>query len=425
MAVVVLAHGVALLLGAAGTARLLATTGIQDWAWAIAGAVEFVKAVLPVVAWQVWAARGAVRIPVGGVLLLVWVIVVGLSFMASEATISGHFAGRERVGQHAAETRAGLRADLADAERWMTTTARDNPRPVDAVMGAQQAALARVPAWIASATGGCKSGIDADQRFVRSCGPVRELERELGAARGYEAARARVTELRQRLTAMAILENADPLAATAAAIAQFVGLSGGTMIALLAVGAWEFLSWVGVTTVIILFGQATGSSANGMLRNTATGIARDGPIALPEPGSDRPRSPARDDQAFRPVRRDSSVRGRLQGMKAPVLPAYNAARTIPVAPWDGSARDASAIAVREFVGMLELGVDSRATATELFQCYDAMRAERGWPRLSQAKFGRLARPALESIGVQRVKANIVVYNGVRIPEALRVKMVQQ
>jgi hypothetical protein len=120
--------------------------------------------------------------------------------MATDATIDDLFSGRERFGQHAAETRAGLRADLADAERWMATTARDNPRPLDAVIGEQRAVLARVPAWIASATDRCKAGVDADQRYVRACVTARDLERELDAARGYEAARARVSELRQRLS---------------------------------------------------------------------------------------------------------------------------------------------------------------------------------------------------------------------------------
>ena len=110
------------------------------------------------------------------------------------------FGKRERLGQHTAETRAGVQADLADAERWMATTARDNPRPVEAVIGEQRAVLARVPAWIASATDRCKAGVDADQRYVRACVTARDLERELDAARGYEAARARVSELRQRLS---------------------------------------------------------------------------------------------------------------------------------------------------------------------------------------------------------------------------------
>jgi hypothetical protein len=70
--------------------------------------------------------------------------------------------------------------------------------------------------------------------------------------------------------------------------------------------------------------------------------------------------------------------------------------------------------------MLEFPADGRATATQLFQCYDVISSVHGWPRLSQAKFGRLAGPALQSCGVEKVKANIVVYNGVRIPESMRV-----
>jgi hypothetical protein len=185
-----------------------------------------------------------------------------------------------------------------------------NPRPVDAVIGAQPAALARVPAWIASATGGCKSGFDLDQRFVRTCTPVRELERELGAARGYEAARARVTELRHKLTAMTIAETADPLAASAAAFAHFVGLSGGRMIAFLVVGACECMSWIGVTAVIILFRHATGPSTNGMLGEGETGIARDGPTVMPA----RRRLPAGDNQRIPPVRWD----GPTPNVKPPI-----------------------------------------------------------------------------------------------------------
>jgi len=210
-----LAHVAEWRIGTAGATRLLETVGGTEWASAVAAAVELAKAGLLVTAIALFATHTIKGGLVGAVFSVVWLIAGVLSAMATDATINDLFSGRERAGQLTAETRAGLQADLTDAERWMATTARDNPRPIDAIIGEQRGLAARVPAGVARATDGCKSGIEADRRYLRACAPVRELERELGTARGYEAARARVSELRQRLSVTKIVEISDPLAATA------------------------------------------------------------------------------------------------------------------------------------------------------------------------------------------------------------------
>src|SRR5215831_9818794 len=132
-AIVGLAHVAEWRIGTAGATRLLGTVGGAEWASAVAAAVELAKAGLLVIALTLFATRTVKGRFVGAVFGTAWLIAGVLSAMATDATIDDLFSGRERFGQHSAETRAGLQDDLADAERWMATTARDNPRPLDAV----------------------------------------------------------------------------------------------------------------------------------------------------------------------------------------------------------------------------------------------------------------------------------------------------
>jgi hypothetical protein len=345
--------------------------------------------------------------------------------MATDATIDDLFGKRERLGQHTAETRAGVQADLADAERWMATTARDNPRPVDAVIGEQRALLARVPASIASATDGCKSGVSADQRYVRACAPVSDLERELGAARGYEAARARVSELRQRLAATEIVEISDPLAATAGMLGQYFGLSGARTVAILTVIACELLSCVGMTAITILWTNRPRSSPGGG-RHGTDGIVgqrdEENTAKVPEPRESS--TTAREAAGNRVIRRGSSHEGRSAGVSASVPasaanPPTNApnlrdgTQTVPL-----TQRDAPEEAIRAFVSMLKPRRDARTPASEVYRTYQQLRGVYGWPPVTQAKFGRVIMPALKSVGARRVKANVMIYVGICIPPTL-------
>jgi hypothetical protein len=348
--------------------------------------------------------------------------------MATDATINDLFGERERLGQHTAETRAGVQADLADAERWMATTARDNPRPVEAVIGEQRAVLARVPASIASATDGCKSGVDADQRYVRACAPVSDLERELGAARGYEAARARVGELRQRLAATEIVEISDPLAATAGMLGQYFGLTGARTVAILTVIACELLSCGGMTAITTLWTSRPRSSLGGGRHGTG-GIVRqrdeENAPKVPEPRESS--TSAREAAGNLVIRRGSSHKGRSAGVSASVPASAANPPTNNPTQRDGTQtvpltlHDALEDAIRAFVSTLEPRHDARTPASEVYRTYQQLRVIYGWPPVTRAKFGRVIMPALKSVGARRVKANVIIYVGICIPPTLCVR----
>jgi hypothetical protein len=420
-AIVGLAHVAEWRIGTAGATRLLGTVGGAEWASVVAAAVELAKAGLLVTAIALFATRTIKGTLVGAVFGIAWLIAGVLSAMATDATINDLFGERERLGQHTAETRAGVQADLADAERWMATTARDNPRPVEAVIGAQRAVLARVPAWIANATDGCKSGVDADQRYVRACAPVSDLERELGAARGYEAARARVSELRQRLFVTKIVETSDPLAATAGMLGQYFGLTGARTVAILIVIACELLSCVGMTALTILWTSRPRSSPGGG-RHGTDGIVRqrDGENAAKVPEPRESSTAAREAVGNLVIRRGSSHEGRSAGVSASVpASAANPPTNNPIQRDDRQTvpltqRDALEEAIRAFVSMLEPHRDARTPASEVYRTYQQLGDIYGWPPLTQAKFGRVIMPARKSVGARRVKANVIIYVGICI-----------
>src|SRR5215831_8547402 len=113
-AIVGLAHVAEWRIGTAGATRLLGTVGAAEWASVVALAVELAKAGLLVTTIALFATRTINGTLVGAVFGIAWLIAGVLSAMATDATINDLFSGRERLGQHAVDTRAGLQADLTD-----------------------------------------------------------------------------------------------------------------------------------------------------------------------------------------------------------------------------------------------------------------------------------------------------------------------
>jgi hypothetical protein len=447
-----LAHVAEWRIGTAGATRLLGTVGGAEWASVVAAGIELAKAALLVISLALFATGTIKGRLVGAIFGIAWLIAGVLSAMATDATINDLFGGRERIGQHAAETRAGLQADLTDAERWMATTARDNPRPIDAIIGEQRALLARVPAWVARATDGCKSGIEADQRYVRACTPLADLERELGAARGYEAARARVSELRERLSVTNIVEISDPLAATADVLGQYFGLSGASTVAILIVIACELLSCVGMTAITILWTSRPRSSppgerdASNYVRNASSPVeptqqlsfrpnANDPTSATVRQNDERDqgcvqpgleRNPKRSSSAElsarpNPVQGEDELMHPSQPSSLSPIAGVSSNPVHPNRPKLGSRAGRTSItlsdedAVRAFLAQLSVGPGCKTQAAVLLREYLHRARVHGWPMLNKTAFGRSMTKLIEELGFEKRKeGKVTMYYGVGI-----------
>ncbi len=86
---------------------------------------------------------------------------------------------------------------------------------------------------------------------------------------------------------------------------------------------------------------------------------------------------------------------------------------------EGQYPDEAAAAVRTFVGMLELGKQVRATASELACTFAVQSLVHGWPELPPNILGIHLRTAVEELGGRKFKSGGQVYEGVRLPAAWR------
>jgi hypothetical protein len=75
-------------------------------------------------------------------------------------------------------------------------------------------------------------------------------------------------------------------------------------------------------------------------------------------------------------------------------------------------------AVRAFVSMLEHRPQARASGSALAHAYESLRLIYGWPALAPNTFGKLLKIAVQEVGGRKLKSNLQIYEGVRIPAAL-------
>ena len=67
--------------------------------------------------------------------------------------------------------------------------------------------------------------------------------------------------------------------------------------------------------------------------------------------------------------------------------------------------------------MLEHGPQARASGSALAHAYARLRPVHGWPVLASNTFGKLLKIAVQEIGGRKLKSNLQIYEGVRIPAA--------
>jgi hypothetical protein len=72
--------------------------------------------------------------------------------------------------------------------------------------------------------------------------------------------------------------------------------------------------------------------------------------------------------------------------------------------------------------MLEHGPQARASGSALVHAYASLRSIHGWPALAPNTFDQLLKIAAQEAGGRKLKSNLQIYEGVRIPAAWDVKI---
>ena len=172
------------------------------------------------------------------------------SCLATHATVSTAIAAVERSGSWKMEGRTHATADLASVEQRLAALSQPKvPRPtrtVDEALAAE-----RVPTGVWRDSQECRS--IQSRYFQAACARVLELRRELAAAKDYEQLDARARELRQTLSAAPIIATSDPLPeAFAATFGRLLPLDGRAGVALLLTCVVEIISCFGLAALKVL-----------------------------------------------------------------------------------------------------------------------------------------------------------------------------
>lgn len=264
-----------------------------------------------------------------------------------------------------------------------------------ATVEAEVAAERYHPIW--DVTSGCTAAVTGSQR--QFCARLRRLEGERAMATEAEGLRTRAAELRRELALQpAPAESRQP---DLLMLVAWLGISLDTAEIV------RTLLWAAVVEIVEIasfwfagfFRSATG------VRETAVMVEHEPPSATSDADKVRtsPHEASNRRRAKKSDRENSDPRVR-QG-------------TCPRAQRRSVPRDehAQRQAVDLFVATLRRGANLRAGGSALFDAYEEMREEHGWPKIPPNVFGKLVKLAVEAAGGQKVKASRQYYAGVALP----------
>lgn len=255
--------------------------------------------------------------------------------------------------------------------------------------------------WMWDATSGCTAAASRSQR--QFCARHVRLEGERATAREAEHLRSREAELRREIARQPVTpESRQP---DLIMLVAWLGISLDTAELL------RTLFWAAVVEIVEIaafwfmgfFRPATGA------RERAAKAEHEPPSATPE--ADKvPPSPREAHEASKRCRRAKKPDRENADPRA-----HHGAR--PQAHRCSAPRDehAERQAVDLFVATLPRGADLRVVGSDLFDAYEQVREQHGWPKIPRNVFGQLVRRAVEAVGGQKVKASRQFYTGVALP----------
>lgn len=360
-------------------------TAFQSVLLHIAKAI-FVAAIVP--AWHRSRLAGSicalVCIPL--VVLSMWNAVALLALQRSERVAEAR-AAIERADSRRAELEAiGARLGLVGWKPLAT---------VEAEFAAEQHHLM----W--DATSGCTAAASGSQR--QFCARHKRLEGERAMAREAEHLRSRESELRREIAHQPVVpESGQP---DLKMLVAWLGISRD------AAEILRTLFWAAVVEIVEIaafgfmgfFRSATGA------HEKAAKAQHEPPRATPEANKETP-SPREAPEASkrsRPAKKSDRENAYPR--------AHHGAR--PQAQRCSAPRDehAQRQAVEMFVATLPRGADLRVVGSALYDAYEQVREQHGWPKIPRNVFGQLLRGAVEAVGGQKVKASRQYYTGVALP----------
>lgn len=255
-------HSAGYVVGLASAARVLTPYAADAWAPVVAGTVEFAKAALLASAGWFMTRRGASYRTVAAALAIAWIVVVGLSALATKATVTSTFDTAEFAGGRTLQREADIKKDLAAAEGRLELMG--TPRPAYVVAAdVERMKIAR--AFTTSA--GCTAVSGAVERA--HCDRYLALMAEQAAAQGADRERDTIRRLRAELRGVPHAVSKDPLvAAWDASVGAWIDISGRSGIGAAVVLLVELMSCISLSAVGLALGWREASS-EGMRETSA------------------------------------------------------------------------------------------------------------------------------------------------------------
>jgi hypothetical protein len=255
--------------------------------------------------------------------------------------------------------------------------------------------------WMWDATAGCTAAASGGQR--QFCARLARLEGERATAREAEHLRSRESELRREIARQPVApESRQP---DLFVLVAWLGIS------LDAAEMLRTLFWAAVVEIVEIaaFGFAGFFRSARGARETAAKAEHEAASATPD--ADKvPPSPPGANEASKRCRRPRKSNHENADPRA-----RHGARPQPQrrsAPGD---EPAPRQAVDMFVATLRRGGELRVVGSVLFDAYERVRAQRGWPEIPPNVFGQLVRLAVEAAGGKKIKASRQYYTGVALP----------
>jgi hypothetical protein len=255
--------------------------------------------------------------------------------------------------------------------------------------------------WLWDATSSCTAVASGSQR--QFCARLARLEGERATAREAEHLRSRETELRREIVRQPVAhESRQP---------DLIMLVAWLGISLDAAETLRTLFWAVVVEIaeIAAFGFAGFFRSATGARESAAKVEHEPPSSMPEANNASPSTREAPEASKRSRRAKKSDRENADPR------AHHGAR--PQAQRCSAPRDehAQRQAIDMFVATLPRGADLRVVGSALFDAYEQVREQHGWPKIPRNVFGQLVRRAVEAVGGQKVKASRQFYTGVALP----------
>jgi hypothetical protein len=471
----------ALIVDISGFLRFAPAVGLPRWA-AIACMIPIkgIEWTFLILAHRLWVTSwlGKLLSPIPVVL---WFAAFALSSVAVHSVIYSMLASADHSAAQKSETRANLKVTLAGVDAQIASLSKPAvPRPLKTVQ--EELGWFALPLSLRRATDHCRRIVLDEHR--KACKEMLSLRKELATSGDYEHLRRSAEVLRTQLAALPIEAAQDQMPRSFELIYGGVAkIDGKEGIALTVMLLLTLVPALGPFCLDIVSrghgdtledaaprGQAPtaappapaqersagqplgGGRAHGQTRGDPPALATGLPRCAQEPSQQEPAQrnqsracaqaeacpPIPDSGLPEPVAGPARPLHRVSAQRESACPPKSCPPPVGVTVEQACAGARTATrkgakrqhfgpphahdAIQAFAARLDWGPGMRATGSEVYEAYMAMKVFYGWPDLPSNNFGRYFRYTVEQRGGSKRKSSSQIYEGVSVPALLRAQV---